>query len=460
MLFNSYAFLLAFLPSAIVICRLVDSYPGIRTWALILLSLVFYGYWNPSFVVILVGSILLNWTAARAFAATKNKLILTTAIVADLALLGLFKYANFLTDNLEILVGVPIRAWQLALPLGISFFTFHHIMYLVDLRRGRAPIFPLDRYALYICFFPQAIAGPIARWWQVMHQFGNEIFAAGWERRCALGVTFIVVGLIEKVFLADQLASILTPVFAQATTGPVSDGSAWLALGFGFQVFFDFAGYSDIAIGLALVFGIELPQNFNAPFQATSIQEFWQRWHMTLSLFLRDYVFVPLLDISLGAPRHRMSQYVAAIIVTMALCGLWHGAGWNFICWGVLHGCALASSALWRSYAPSPPAFVGRSATIMFHLITAVFIGAGTMPATMHIFGGLGRLPEPGLLARAWTLPIIGICAIVLPASQDLCLQLNKPPRPLVAGLLALVAVAILIQLGRDETYEFTYFQF
>src|SRR6266566_5685987 len=219
MLFNSYPFLLVFLPTAIVIYRIVDPWPRLRIPTLVALSLIFYGYWDPRFVFLLAGSILVNWLAASYFVATKTGAFITAAIIADLAVLGLFKYANFFADSIGSLVGTSIGHLSLGLPLGISFFTFHHVMYLVDLRRGRAPIYSLDRYALYICFFPQAISGPIARWNEVIHQFGQRTFAPGWEQRCALGVTFVVIGLLQKVLIADPLGSALDPIYAQALTG-------------------------------------------------------------------------------------------------------------------------------------------------------------------------------------------------------------------------------------------------
>ena len=280
MLFNSYAFLLVFLPAAILIYRLADSYPAARMPVLIALSLVFYGYWDVRFVPLLVLSILINWLAARAYIASRRGAIITATIALNLALLGFFKYMNFFAETATAF-GFPIGPFAVVLPLGISFFTFHHIMYLVDLKRGKAPAYPLDRYALYIAFFPQAIAGPLARWSQVMDQFGKQVYAPGWQHRFALGATFIVIGLAEKLFVADPLGTLINPIYEQARSGPVNGGDAWLALGFAFQILFDFAGYSDIAIGLALLFGVQLPFNFNAPLRATNLQELWQRWHMT-----------------------------------------------------------------------------------------------------------------------------------------------------------------------------------
>jgi hypothetical protein len=461
MLFNSYAFLLVFLPAAIMIYRIVDGHPGLRTWTLILLSLVFYGYWNPWFLILLVGSILVNWLAANMFAATRNGTIITAAVAANLAVLGVFKYTNFFADNLADLSGMSIGHLDIVLPIGISFFTFHHVMYLVDLRLGKTKTYPLDRYALYICFFPQAIAGPLARWSEVMHQFGRQAFGSGWGRRCANGATFIIIGLVEKV-LGDAVGNAVNPIYAFAMNGSVPDGSAWVTLGFGFQIFLDFAGYSDIAIGLALIFGIELPRNFNAPFRATDIFDMWQRWHMTLTRFLRDYVFYPLADLRLGHRRYRVVQFLAAIVVTMALCGLWHGAGWNFLLWGTVHGLAMVFVIGWRRYLPPPPVLVGRTVVIGFMLLTAVLFRAGTLEAALRLYQGLATVPELFWLGglRVSVPAIVGVAyAASMPASHVLCERLNERPRFIVAAALGVVGTVILFMLGQ-ETHDFIYFQF
>ena len=460
MLFNDYAFLLVFLPAAIAIYRLADPHPAWRIGVLVLLSFVFYSYWNPPFIVLLILSIGINWLAARAYLATKRSAIITAAIVANLVVLGFFKYANFVSDNLGYLFERPLWHFNIALPLGISFFTFHHIMYLVDLRRGKAPEYSLDRYALYISFFPQAIAGPLARWSEVMHQFGREVYAPGWQRQFAIGLTFIVIGLIEKTWLGDPLGRLLDPIYAQAQQGPVTDGNAWLALGFGFQVLFDFAGYSDIAIGVGLLFGIRLPYNFNAPMQAANLQDFWQRWHMTLMTFLRDYVFVPLSNVKLGRKHHRLVQHFSAMLITMALCGLWHGASWTFVLWGTLHGCALVIVSLWRRYGPRLPWLLGWALTASFVLLTCVIFRAGSLEAAMNVYRGLADLPDVGRIVRAAPIIVSAPCAFLLPASQDIVARLTERPRAAIAAVLGLLAVAILVELGDRDAYEFVYFQF
>src|SRR5882757_6132267 len=359
MLFNDYPFLLVFLPAAILLYRLADPHPQWRIGVLVLLSLIFYSYWNSPFIVLLVLSIVINWLAALAFGRTKQPAILTGAVVANLAVLALFKYANFLAYNLGLLLNRPLPQLDIVLPLGISFFTFHHIMYLVDLRRGRAPLYPLGRYALYISFFPQAIAGPLARWSEVMHQFGRQVYAPGWQRQFWVAIIFITIGLFEKIMFGDRIGRLLDPIYAQANLGLVPDGDSWLALAFCFQILFDFAGYSDIAIGLGLLFGVRLPFNFNAPMRSTSIQDFWQRWHITLMMFLRDYVFHPLVNTRILPRRFFQLQYFAAMVLTVALCGLWHGPRWSFVVWGILHGCALVLCSQWRRYGPRMPALLG-----------------------------------------------------------------------------------------------------
>jgi alginate O-acetyltransferase complex protein AlgI len=458
MLFNSLIFLIEFLPAAIVICLIVDSYQNLRIWTLIVLSLFFYSYWDVRFLPVLVGSILINWTVSKIYLRRPRKALITATIIANLALLGIFKYADFFSDNISDILGVPIGHLRLALPLGLSFFTFHHIMYLVELRRGRAPIYSLDRYALYICFFPQAIAGPLARWNEVMHQFGQRLIRPGWERRMALGATFVIAGLAEKVFLADTLAYSLDPLFARAQHFALLDGSSWLALAAGFQIFFDFAGYSDIAIGLGLIFGIELPRNFDAPYRATSIRHLWQRWHMTLARFLRDYVFFPLLRPKIGGPEMRIPRELAAILITMALCGLWHGAGWNFVLWGALQGVALVAAAVWHRYGPPLPPVVGWALTVAFFLVTAILFRAGSVKAALNVARGFAVAPAFGSFWQIFA--VAGFSAIVLPPSHVVCRWLNERPRIAFAGLLGLVGAVLLVQLGGEQAHEFVYFKF
>ncbi len=460
MLFNDYPFLLVFLPAAILIYRLADPYPQARIPVLVLLSLVFYGYGNPPFVLLLIFSIAVNWIAAHAFGRMKKPVIVTGAIVLDLVVLALFKYTNFITYNLGLLLGTEIPRLDIPLPLGISFFTFHHIMYLVDLRRGKAPFYTPDRYALYIAFFPQAIAGPLARWSEVMHQFGQKVYAPGWQRQFCIAFAFIAVGLFEKIAIGDRLAQLLDPVYERAQAGALAGGDSWFALAANIQILFDFAGYSDIAIGLGLLFGVKLPFNFNAPFRSTSIQDFWQRWHITLMMFLRDYVFYPLVNVRLLPRRFLPLQSFAAMLATMTLCGLWHGASWTFVLWGFLHGWALVICALWRRYGPRLPSLLGWALTVVFVLLTGVLFRAGSVVAAWHVFEGLAIAPQLSHSPYLVPFAVAALIAFLLPASQDIIEAATREPRPALAGLLGLGVLLLLIDHGSRETYEFVYFKF
>src|SRR5947209_12297717 len=235
MLFNDYPFLLVFLPAALLIYRLADPYPVLRIGVQVALSLAFYAWGNPSFLLLLIASIAINWLASVAYGRMKWPALLTLVIVVDIGVLALFKYANFLLANLGVVLGTTLPTLDIGLPLGISFFTFHHIMYLVDLKRGKAPLYPLDRYALYISFFPQAIAGPLASWSEVMHQFGKPVYVPGWQRQFCVATCFIALGLFEKVVIADSIARLLDPVYMQAASEPLGNGDAWLAFCFSFQ---------------------------------------------------------------------------------------------------------------------------------------------------------------------------------------------------------------------------------
>ena len=269
MLFNSFAFLLVFLPGALAVQALAERFwPRWRLETLLALSVVFYGYWDWRFVPLLAASILLNFAVTRLFAAARPPLLIPLAIAANLAVLGLFKYAGFFAGLANEVGGLDLPEWRFALPLGISFFTFHHVMYLTDLRAGIAPRYPLTRYGLYIAFFPQVLSGPLVRWSEVMHQFETLAFREGWRRRFGQGLLLLAMGLAKKTVLGDGLADYANPVFAAVAAGvpPLSVMQAWEGvLAFTFQIYFDFSGYTDMALGVALMFGIVLPRNFARP---------------------------------------------------------------------------------------------------------------------------------------------------------------------------------------------------
>ncbi|MBP1180099.1 MBOAT family O-acyltransferase [Methylobacterium sp. PvR107] len=457
MLFNSFVFLLAFLPAALILHGLVArAAPTWRLPLLVGLSFVFYGWWDVRFVPLLAGSILANWCVARIYRRWPGRWLIPAAIAANLALLGVFKYLDFLADLANLIPGLGAQRLGLALPLGISFFTFHHIMYLADLRAGRAPAFGLVKYALYIAFFPQVLAGPLVRWSEIMHQFDEAPYARpDAAERFARGLMLLTVGLAKKVFLGDPLADYVNPVFQAAAAGKaVTVVEAWQAtLGFTFQIYFDFSGYTDMALGIALLFGLVLPQNFDVPYRATSLSDFWRRWHMTLSRFLRDYLYIPM-----GGNRRGLPRQVGALAATMTLGGLWHGAGLTFLAWGALHGLGLGAGVLTRRARIAIPAPLGWALTSLFVVLTWVLFRATSFEAALAIFKGLFGLAPKGSGFKWRTIAVAALVATAGPTAWAAVHRL--PPRRLLAFGFALLFVLVLLKIGDDANYEFIYFQF
>src|SRR5262249_25597163 len=271
--------------------------------------------------------------------------ILAGGIAANLAVLGFFKYYGFLSTNLIAVTEIAIPHLDLILPLGISFFTFTQIAFLVDAYSGEVRKFRLINYALFVSYFPHLIAGPLYHHKEMMSQFAKSDDTATRFENLALGLTIFIIGLAKKVLLADSLAIAADRVFLTETTG-ITFIEAWCGtLAFSLQLYFDFSGYSDMAIGISKMFGIDLPLNFNSPYKAGNIIEFWRRWHMTLSRFLRDYLYIPL-----GGNRHGQIRRYENLLITMLLGGLWHGAAWTFVIWGGLHGLFLAINHAWHGF--------------------------------------------------------------------------------------------------------------
>ncbi|WP_375408965.1 MBOAT family O-acyltransferase [uncultured Methylobacterium sp.] len=457
MLFNSFPFLLAFLPAALILHGLAARFrPDWRLPVLLALSVVFYGWWDVRFVPLLAGSIGLNWLLSRLFLRTKAGWLIPLAIAANLAVLAAFKYLNFLYDLANLVPGASLPRADLVLPLGISFFTFHHVMYLVDLRAGRAPPYGLLRYALYIAFFPQVLAGPLVRWREIMPQFDEAPYVRpDAAERFGRGILLLCVGLSKKVFLGDPLAGLVNPVFQAAASGAtVTIAEAWqAALGFTFQIYFDFSGYTDMALGIALMFGILLPQNFDVPYRAVSLREFWRRWHMTLSRFLRDYLYIPL-----GGNRHGLTVQVAALFATMALGGLWHGAGLTFVAWGAAHGAGLGAGLLWRRAGLPMPAVLGWALTFVFVVLTWVLFRASSFEAAFAVYKGLFGLAPTGSGLRWRTLALAAAVALLGPSAWTAVQRV--PPTRLAAVSSAVLFVVLLLKIGDDANYDFIYFQF
>ncbi|MCU7937909.1 MAG: MBOAT family protein [gamma proteobacterium symbiont of Bathyaustriella thionipta] len=351
MLFNSYIFILFFLPVSLVLFYWIRSKAGIEhsfLW-LVFASLFFYGWWKPDYLILIAVSIIANYLLGQKISSVnhRKKLWLSIGVGLNLFWLGYFKYANFFVENTNLLLATQWHLEEIILPLAISFFTFQQVAFLVDAYQGKTKEYSFLHYCLFVTFFPQLIAGPIVHHKEMMPQFmkpdGNHLIA----QNLAIGMTIFTLGLFKKVIVADNLALYASPVFRAADMGvEITFLEAWVAgLAYTFQLYFDFSGYSDMALGLARMFGVRLPLNFFSPLKARNISDFWRRWHMTLSRFLRDYLYIPL-----GGNRNGELKRYRNLLTTMLLGGIWHGAGWSFMIWGALHGMMLALYHLWDDH--------------------------------------------------------------------------------------------------------------
>lgn len=400
MLFSSFTFIFGFLPLTWLAWRWLAGRN--LTWALgwlVLASLVFYSWWDPRYLPLLLGSVAINFLLGGRILSVRRMgrdaaaaRWMAVGITFNLLALGYFKYAHFLSITLSGVIG---QNWTLpahVLPLAISFVTFQKIAYLVDCRRGLVHQHRLRDYLFFVTFFPQLIAGPIVHHQPLIAQLspGNPLLHD--HRIWQSGLGLFAIGLFKKVVLADSLGHYAGPVFAAAAAGPVSGEAAWSGmLAYTLQLYFDFSGYSDMAIGLGLLFGFRLPLNFQSPYRADSIIEFWRRWHMTLSAFLRDYVYIPL-----GGGRAGSARRYRNLLLTMLLGGVWHGAGWTFVLWGVMHGVLLLLNHAWRAVSVHLP----RPASPRWGT-AARMLGVGMTFLLVALAWVLFRAPD---LATAWHL--------------------------------------------------------
>lgn len=400
MLFNSYIFIVLFLPLTLLAFFRTGRTGNIQNAIAVLVgaSLIYYAWWNPAYLTLIIGSILFNYSVGTSLAKNANKAILIVGVGVNLALLGYFKYSYFFIENLNFLFSTHIRIDPVLLPLAISFFTFQQIAYLVDAYRNQAHEYNFLHYCLFVTFFPQLIAGPIVHHNEMMPQFMKKETFGFRQQDFAIGVALFTLGLFKKVVLADNLAPFATSVFSASSYTALSFFEAWRgALAYTFQLYFDFSGYSDMAIGIGFMFGIRLPFNFNSPYKALSIIDFWRRWHMTLSRFLKQYIYIPLG----GNRRGKLRRYVN-LMITMLLGGLWHGAGWTFVIWGGLHGVYLIINNAWlvlrKHFFPGFPVesviwkWTARIVTFFAVVIGWVFFRAENYQQAMNILQGMAGL--------------------------------------------------------------------
>jgi alginate O-acetyltransferase complex protein AlgI len=386
MLFPSITFLFYFLPLFFILYCVAPGATA-KNIVLVAASLLFYAWGEPVYVLLLAGDIVFNYAAALLVGAAqgnRRRLVTALAIAANLAALGLFKYADFALGTVNALAGPTFTLPGLALPLGISFFTFHAISYLVDVHRGAPPNRNLLEVAVYIAMFPQLIAGPIIRYHTIARRLAARRMSLG---RVSAGMRIFVIGLAQKVLIADEVARLAEAVFDK--TAMPTFAEAWLGLSaYTIQIYFDFAGYSNMAIGLGLALGFSFPRNFNLPYRSRSITEFWRRWHISLSQWLRDYLYIPL-----GGNRGTEGETYRNLCLVFLACGLWHGANWTFVIWGIHHGACLVieRAGLGRMLARAP-VWAARLYALAAIVSGWVWFRARDAEHALSFFGGLAGL--------------------------------------------------------------------
>lgn len=391
MLFNSYEFIFLFLPVTFFVYFWLNQKRLVlagKSW-LVCASLFFYSWWNIAFLPLILVSMLVNFVVGSSLSqrtGTKrisDKQLLVGGIVFNLGLLAYFKYSDFFIANVNSLLGADFPLPHVLLPLAISFFTFQQIAYLVDSYRKETREYDFLNYCLFVTFFPQLIAGPIVHHAEIMPQFASRWNLIKKYKNIVLGLSIFGIGLFKKVVIADTFAKWATQGFDVAPTLNLFE--AWsTSLSYTFQLYFDFSGYIDMAMGAALLFNIRLPINFNSPYKAVDIQDFWRRWHVTLSRFLRDYLYIPL-----GGNRKGAGRTYFNLFATFLLGGLWHGASWMFVIWGALHGAALVVHRFWQQLGLRLPKVLAWLLTFNFVNLTWVFFRAPDMSSAFKVIAGM-----------------------------------------------------------------------
>ena len=483
MLFNSDVFLLLFLPLTILSYLYVVSRFSnhASTVLLIFASTLFYGWWDARLLPLLYSSVFINFLLAKQLQKNKSKLILGLGITINLAIIAVFKYYDFISFNIAFLFEQEFIAQNIVLPLGISFFTFQQIAALVDSYRGDSKPLEVRKYILFVVFFPQLIAGPIVHYRDIAPQFSRFVDKSTLIRNLAVGISIFLVGLFKKVVLADSISPYASGTFSAADAGEaISFAEAWgAALAYTLQIYFDFSAYSDMALGLGRMFNLHLPINFNSPYKAISIIDFWRRWHITLSHFLRDYLYIPL-----GGNRNGKVLRLANILLVMLLGGLWHGAAWSFVIWGGIHGCYIVINHLWRYSGLTLPRSLATALTFFAVVIAWVFFRAESLDGALlllHAMSGMQGLVFNGddkllsILAVGflwiWLLPntaqlfaselpqqVLKTAGVATEASWLKRTGVAWTPHPAAALVLGVCFALVLTYLWKSS--EFIYFQF
>ena len=468
MYFNSYTYLIFFLPLVLIIYFKLNKLKFTMASKAFLVgaSLFFYSYWKWQYLALILFSMIFNYSLGTAFASNiaekrknQNRIILIIGIVINLAFLGYYKYADFFITNLNHVISSDISLLNLMLPLAISFFTFQQIAYLVDSSKGLTKEYDFLSYCLFVSFFPQLIAGPIVHHGHMMPQFQRaRAKVIHWDN-IFIGITILIMGLFKKVIIADTLAVQASAGFDFSGTS-LSFAEAWCSsLSYTFQIYFDFSGYTDMAVGSALMFNIKLPINFNSPYKALNIQDFWRRWHITLSIWLRDYIYIPL-----GGSKSGNLKTYRNLLATFILGGLWHGAGWTFIIWGVLHGLATCVHKLFGIAKIRIPKIACWIITFLFLVLTWVFFRAQNLDSAIMVLKamtGQNGLNSESLAYKVssgdWiNLVILTAIVVFFPNS----VQLAKKHKPNTLHLILFSTMFIWVVFNFTKFSEFLYFNF
>ncbi len=455
MLFSSPVFIFVFLPLVLFAYLAARRLVGRSTAGAVLLlsSFFFYGYWRPDYLWIFCLSIVGNFGIGLAIQRVPQRFrrpTLFAGLGANLALLAYFKYSGFIAWNVAALVGGK-SDWAVELPLGISFFTFQQIAYLIDVYKDKQMGGGILEYALFVNFFPQLIAGPLVHHKELIPQLGQQLAPAARKDRFIRGCTYFTIGLFKKVVLADQAAALANPIFQRIGEGGGITGSeAWLgAIAYTFQIYLDFSAYSEMAIGSGLMFGFQMPRNFYFPYFSLNIVDFWRRWHITLSRFLRDYLYIPL-----GGNRNGPHKQKVNLMTTMLLGGLWHGAGWNFVAWGGLHGLYLIGNHTFRERVPFRlPRPLAWALTFVAVVVAWVFFRAEGLSDALAYLKQMGSFSITALFA--WQYIAFWLCLLWIVLEPHLVRFRDTLSYGCFTGCLGLIS---LVMLG--EEHEFIYFNF
>ena len=494
MLFTTAAFLLLYLPLTLAGFFALGRWcPSAAAAWLLLASLVFYAHWMPAFTLLLLASIVANFRLGRQIALALRdgrkptaRWWLAVGVLLNLGALGYFKYANFFVDNVNALLGFDWAPARVILPIGISFYTFTQIAYLADAFQGKVDESNPIHYGLFVTYFPHLVAGPVLHHAQMMPQFANGAIYRPQARQLIGGLVIFAIGLFKKVVLADGIAPYADAVFVPVDAGGTpTTVEAWLgSLAYTLQLYFDFSGYSDMAIGLSYLFNVRLPYNFDSPYKARDISEFWRRWHISLSTFLRDYLYIPLGGNRLGGVRRYLN-----LAATMLLGGLWHGAAWTFVVWGGLHGLYLMVNHGWRAIMGRDRLRICEShwayraaawtITLLCVVVAWVFFRAQTFGGAWRMLQGLAGADQHGHMhALAWNAGLsvsaglgwcfaLGAVTLLAPNSNWLgeraMTLLDQPGalRQATAGaVITAIAALLLVNVARDGVSAFIYFNF